>query len=96
MAAIVEATVGDPLWMWCVLDGIFALMAIYAGIEILRGGETGRILGFIVVGYSALSWLALISAAPWAVLVVFATDVLAAYALATEGGYFHAERASVR
>ena len=96
VAANVGATVGDPLWVWGILDGVFALVAIYAGIDILRGGETGRILGFIVAGFSALSWLFFIPAAPWAVLVVIAMDLLAVYALATQGEYFRGERTSAR
>jgi hypothetical protein len=96
IAANVEATVGDPLWVWCILDGVFALMAIYAGIDILRGGQTGRILGFIVAAFSALICFVFIQAAPWAVLAVIALDLLAIYALATQGDYFHGERTSAR
>ena len=96
IAANVETTVGDPLWAWGILDGVFALLAFYAGIDILRGGETGRILGFIVAGFSGLSWLFFIPAAPWAVLVVIAMDLLAIYALATQGEYFRGERTSAR
>ena len=99
IAASVETTVGDPVWVWCVLDGVFALLAIYAGIDILRGIETGRILGFVVAGYSALRWLVFIPAAPWAVLavlVVITMNLFVIYALAGQGEYFREQRTSAR
>jgi hypothetical protein len=85
--------------VWCVFDVVFALLAVYAGIDILRGVETGRILGCVVAGFSALSWLVFLPAAPWAVLAVMAVtamDLLAIYALATQGEYFRGERTSAR
>jgi hypothetical protein len=92
VAANVAGTIGGPLWVWGILDAIFAAVAIYAGYDILRGGQTGRILGFIVAGISALSWFFFIPAAPWSALVIIGVDLLAIYALATQEEYFRSVR----
>jgi hypothetical protein len=96
LAINVEATIGGPLWVWGIIDALFAVVAIYAGYDILRGGGTGRILGFIVAGLSALRWYLFIPAAPWAALALIAVDILVIYALAAHSEYFQPPRMSAR
>jgi hypothetical protein len=90
VAVNIASSVGGPLWVWGIIDAVIAIGAFYAGYDILRGGELGRILGFVIAGISALRWYFFIPAAPWAALVMIAVDVLIIYALAVHGEYFRA------
>ncbi len=88
VAVNVEGTIGGPLWLWGIIDVLFGLVALYAGVDILRGGDVGRIVGIIIAAFSALRWFFYIPAAPWAAVVVIVVDVLIIYGLAAHGEYF--------
>jgi hypothetical protein len=92
IAANVSRSVGGPLWVWGIIDGVFAIAAFYAGYDILRGGTMGRVLGIVIAGFDALRWYFFIPAAPWAALVVIAVDILIIYALAIHGEFFRTAR----
>jgi hypothetical protein len=94
IAVNVTSSVGGPLWVWGIIDALFAGVACYAGYSILRGDATGRILGFVIAGFNALRWYFFIPAAPWAALVMIGVDVLIIYALAVHGEYFRSGRTS--
>src|ERR671910_3760518 len=42
---------------WGVLDLIVALIALYAGIDLLRRGTFGRVMGYLFAGLGAIRWL---------------------------------------
>ena len=73
--------------LWGVLDLIIALIALYAGIDLLRGGAFGRVMGYLFAGLAAIRWFFVIPAAPILAVVVIALCVMVIYALATHPDY---------
>ena len=67
---------------WGILDLIIALIALYSGIDLLRGGAFGRTMGYLFAGLGAIRWLFVIPAAPILAVVVIALCVMVIYALA--------------
>jgi hypothetical protein len=70
------------LFFWGILDAIIALIALYAGVDLLRGGEYGLVMGFVFAGLGAMRWLFVIPAAPILSVVVIALCVMVIYGLA--------------
>jgi hypothetical protein len=75
------------LAFWGVVDLLIALIALYAGIDLLRGGTFGRVMGYLFAGLGAIRWLFVIPAAPILSVVVIALCVMVIYALATHPDY---------
>jgi hypothetical protein len=73
--------------LWGVLDLLIALIALYAGIDLLRGGAFGIAMGYLFAGLGAIRWLFVIPAAPILAVVVIALCVMVIYALATHPDY---------
>jgi hypothetical protein len=73
--------------LWGILDLIIALIALYAGIDLLRGGAFGAVMGYTFAILGAIRWLFVIPAAPILSVVVIALCVLVIYALATNSDY---------
>jgi hypothetical protein len=73
---------------WGILDLIIALIALYAGIDILRGGTYGLVMGYIFAVFGAIRWLFVIPAAPVLAVVVLALCVMVIYGLAKHSDYF--------
>jgi hypothetical protein len=73
--------------IWGVVDFIIALIALYAGIDLLRGGAFGRGMGYLFGIVGAIRWLFVIPAAPVLAVVVIALCVMVVYALATHSDY---------
>ena len=69
-------------FFWGILDTIIALIALYAGIDLLRGGEYGLFVGFLFAVVGAIRWLFVIPAAPILSVVVIALCVMVIYGLA--------------
>ncbi len=67
---------------WGIVDLIVALIALYAGIDLLRGGSFGRTMGYLFAIVAAIRWLFVIPAAPVLAVVVIALCVMVIYALA--------------
>jgi hypothetical protein len=67
---------------WGIIDSIIALIALYAGIDLLRGGGFGRAMAFLFAGLGAIRWLFVIPAAPILSVVVIALCVMVIYGLA--------------
>jgi hypothetical protein len=67
---------------WGILDLIIALIALYAGIDLLRGGAFGVVMGYLFAGLSAIRWLFVIPAAPILSVVVIALCVMVIYGIA--------------
>jgi hypothetical protein len=75
------------LAFWGILDLIVALIALYAGISLLRGGAFGVVMGYLFAGLAAIRWLFVIPAAPILSVVVIALCVMVIYGLATHSDY---------
>ena len=75
------------LAFWGVIDLLIALIALYAGIDLLRGGTFGRVMGYLFAGLGAIRWLFVIPAAPILSVVIIALCVMVIYALATHPDY---------
>jgi hypothetical protein len=73
---------------WGILDLIIAIIALYAGIDILRGGTYGLIVGYLFAVVGAIRWLFVIPAAPVLAVVVIALCVMVIYGLAEHSDYF--------
>ena len=73
---------------WGIIDAIIALIALYAGIDILRGGTYGLIAGYVFAMIGAIRWLFAIPAAPVLSVVVIALCVMVIYGLAKYSDYF--------
>jgi hypothetical protein len=71
----------DFLW-YGILDGIIAILAFYAGYDILRGGSTGTVLGMIFATLSSIRWFIFIPGAPIAALTMSIIWILVVYGLA--------------
>jgi len=67
---------------WGIVDSIIALLALYAGIDLLRGGAFGLAVGYIFAVVGAIRWLFVIPAAPVMAVVVIVLCVMVIYALA--------------
>jgi hypothetical protein len=81
-------TFGGYLWLWGLLDLAFALLAGYAGYDLLSGGRFGQVFGLVVAGLSAVRWFFYLPAAPVVGIVMIAIDVLIIYALVAHSEYF--------
>jgi len=68
--------------VWGIVDLITALIALYAGIDLLRGGSFGLAMGYLFAIVGAIRWLFVIPAAPVLAVVVVALCVMVIYALA--------------
>jgi hypothetical protein len=72
---------------WGVVDTIIALIALYAGIDLLRGGTFGVVMGYLFAVVAAIRWLFVIPAAPVLAVVVIALCVMIIYGLAKHSDY---------
>ncbi len=70
-----------------IVDSIIALIALYAGIDLLRGGPFGLGMGYAFAVVGAIRWLFFIPAAPVLAVVVVALCVMVAYGLAKHSDY---------
>ena len=73
--------------LWGILDLLIALIALYSGIDLLRGGTFGIAMGYLFAGLSAIRWLFVIPAAPILAVVIIALCVMVIYALAQYSDY---------
>ena len=75
------------LAFWGVVDLIIAIIALYAGIDILRGGTYGTVVGYLFAVVGAIRWLFVIPAAPVLAVVVIALCVMVIYDLSAHSDY---------
>ena len=84
-------SMGDLVYVnfvfWGIVDLIIALIALYAGIDLLRGGAFGLGMGYLFAVVGAIRWLFVIPAAPVLAVVVVALCVMVAYGLAKHSDY---------
>jgi hypothetical protein len=86
--ASVDTLVYANFVFWGFLDAIIAFIALYAGIEILRGGTYGPIVSYVFAIMGAIRWLFVIPAAPVLAVVVIALCVMVIYGLAKYADFF--------
>ena len=79
---------GGLLWLWAIIDVLFALIPLYAALDILRGGQVGRIIGIVIALFSAMRWFFYLPLAPIAAIVIIGVDILIIYALVAHSEYF--------
>jgi len=72
---------------WGIVDSIIALIALYSGIDLLRGGTYGFVMGYLFAGLGAIRWLFVIPAAPVLAVAVIALCVMVIYGLAKHSDY---------
>ena len=72
---------------WGILDLVIALIALYAGIDLLRGGAFGMVMGYLFAGLGAIRWLFVLPAAPILSVVVILLCVMVIYAIALSIDY---------
>jgi hypothetical protein len=68
--------------VWGIVDLIIAFIALYAGIDLLRGGAFGVVMGYLFAVVAAIRWFFVIPAAPVLAVVVIALCVMVVYGLA--------------
>jgi hypothetical protein len=76
--------------LWGIVDSIIALIALFAGIDLLRGGGFGRGMAYVFAVVGAIRWLFVIPAAPVLAVVVIALCVMVIYALSKDSDYSRA------
>jgi hypothetical protein len=73
--------------LWGILDLVIGLIALYSGIDLLRGGAFGRGMGYLFAGLGAIRWLFVLPAAPILAVVVILLCVMVIYAIALSSDY---------
>jgi len=86
--ASVDTLVYANFIFWGVLDAIIAFVALNAGIDILRGGAYGLVIGYVFTVFGVIRCLFMIPAAPILAVVVVAPCVMVLYGLARYSDYF--------
>lgn len=94
IASSVYGTYSGYWWIWGILDLVFAVVAIYAGYDVLRGGSFGRVIGTIIAGFSAIRWFFLLPVLPVGAVIIILIDVLVLYGLLGHEEYFESRAAS--
>ncbi len=79
---------GGYLFIWGFIDLILAAVRLYAGYDLLRGGQFGFILGVLLSAVSAIRWFFFIPWAPFLALAVIAVDILIIFGLTANADYF--------
>jgi hypothetical protein len=75
------------LIIWGIIDLVIGLIALFAGISILRGGAFGWFMGGLVAILGAVRWLFYIPVSPVLAVVIIVLDVLVIYGLAKHMDY---------
>jgi hypothetical protein len=76
------------VWIWGIIDALVALILLYAAIDILRGGQVGRMVGLVIAILSAIRWFFYLPLAPIAALIIIGIDVVIIYALVAHSEFF--------
>src|SRR4051812_23230498 len=76
------------LILWGILDLLIGIIAVIAGVSILRGRSFGLIMGFVFAAFGTIRWLFYIPVSPVLAVVIMALDVLVIYGLAKHEDYF--------
>jgi hypothetical protein len=76
------------LIVWGIVDLVIAIIALYAGIDILRGATYGLVVGYLFAGIGLVRWLFYIPITPVLSVVMVALCALVIYGLAKHSDYF--------
>ena len=74
--------------IWGLIDALYAIVLLYAGYELLRGQQVGRLIGLIVAIFAAIRWFFYIWYIPWASVIVIGICLLVIYGLVRHEDYF--------
>src|SRR5262249_37335075 len=88
-------TFGGYVWIWGIFDLLLAFIPLYAGYDLLQGGQFGFIVGIVIAGISAIRWFFYIPSAPILSLVVIGVDILIIFGLTSSADYFRASSAGM-
>ena len=94
IAGSVYGAYGGYWWVWGIVDSIFALVAIYAGYDVLRGGSFGQVIGTIIACFSAIRWFFLLPVLPLGAVIIILIDVVILYGLLGHQEYFESRTVS--
>lgn len=81
-------TFGGYLWLWGIFDLLIAAVVFYTGVDLLRGGVFGQVVGLVIAGLSAIRWFFYLPAMPWLAIVIIAVDIIIIYGLVAHSEYF--------
>ena len=86
--------VGGSLWWWGFIDLAVAAGLLYAGYDILNGGEVGRTIGIVIGGISSLRWFFYLpyTQAPFVSMLIIAANVVMIYGLVAHGEFFSSQK----
>ena len=74
--------------IWGLIDALYAIVLLYAGYELLRGQQVGRLIALIVAVFAAIRWFFYIWYIPWASVIVIGICLLVIYGLVRHEDYF--------
>jgi hypothetical protein len=95
LASTTYGTFGGYLWLWGIFDLLLAFIPLYAGYDLLVGGQFGFIVGILIAGLSAIRWFFYLPSAPFLALVVIAVDILIIFGLTASADYFRGSSAGM-
>jgi hypothetical protein len=73
---------------WAVIDLTISLIAITAGVSLLRGGAFGLLMGITGASVSMIRWMFYIPASPWLALTIIFLDILVITGLCLSTDWF--------
>lgn len=79
---------GSHLVFWGFVDFGLCLLSVYAAYQLLAGGRSGQVVGFLFAGISLVRWMFYIPADPWLALSIMVIDGLIIYGLAAHDEWF--------
>ena len=76
------------LVFWAIVDSVIAVIALYAGVDILRGGGFGLSMGYVFAGIGLVRWLFYIPVSPVLSVAMVVLCAMVIYGLAKHSDYF--------
>lgn len=76
------------LIFWAIVDTIITVIALYAGADLLRGGDFGMFMGYLFAGVGLIRWLFFIPVAPVLAVSVVVLCALIIHGLSKNSDYF--------
>jgi hypothetical protein len=73
---------------WAIFDVVVAVIALAAGMSMLRGGSFGLIMGFIGAGAGIFRWMFYFPVTPWLSLTIVVINVAVIWALCSSIDWF--------
>jgi hypothetical protein len=87
LPAVYGAT-ASTLWVWALIDILFAIVLFFAGYALLQGQPIGWWVGMIVAILAAIRWFFYLWEYPWVGVIAIGISVLVIYGLTVHMDYF--------